>query len=575
MAGEKNVSITAKIKSVNVTSGAKTAKADIPTISANVSSSILNAIATGFDNVFANTSNLGEDNIPDYTTLFKTADIFGITDSLKTNFIKGNIDTVFFNELQKFTVSKVILNQTNLFDLLSTTVDFKRTFIDTAVATDDIYGNADLDDQQYAQVIKSNREYLNLSDNKIFSVSKANIEPVAIQTSIDKGIEKPISNNSLVSDINSKILSSLKLDNTTVNNVFSSVTSFIRDFVEASNILDNSVITINKLISELISFNDLVSLLSFFNRTFNETLSFSTSQIFDISKRLSDSPVITDALIFTNTFNRAFVNQAVSSDVLIFVTLYNRDGQETVGITTSTKFSSNKSISNISETNDTISFENTFNRSFSNIYSLQDISYSSLSKPVSNIFSLNDIIGFNLSKPISSSGTTTDSLFTNTNKINLDSSIIDDSLSSSTIFNRTFNNSVNATDDIFGNADLDDQQYAQFIKSVVDYTTVSDTISIGFLANIIITDNGNIADNITRALSKLFQNPTSISDTTSNGIGKLFSDNSGVTSFSYRTINKQNQDSLAVTDSRTAIVQSYFASVDYVDLTYTGTTYTI
>jgi hypothetical protein len=123
-----------------------------------------------------------------------------------------------------------------------------------------------------------------------------------------------------------------------------------------------------------------------------------------------------------------------------------------------------------------------------------------------------DFIYFNASKEITETGVASEQYLSLFAKAQIDSSTVFEVFSSSAVFNRTVLDSVFPTDDVLGEANIDDDQYAFVGKSVFDDLITSEVFITTNLFNRVLVDNSIISETIINAFSKNLQETSTTSE---------------------------------------------------------------
>jgi hypothetical protein len=137
--------------------------------------------------------------------------------------------------------------------------------------------------------------------------------------------------------------------------------------------------------------------------------------------------------------------------------------------------------------------------------------------------------------------------------------ILTDQINTSDSFTRTvnylqtFTDQINVTDDYLGNANIDDDQYVEFGKRIVDIV--------------------NFAENSYKSTAKILQHIANVSDQQylSAGVVRadLINSTDTISLFKYR--NQFNFEQIYVSSSGNAYLQNYFQDPAYVENGYVGT----
>jgi hypothetical protein len=145
-------------------------------------------------------------------------DVSNSSDLLSTDVGKYLADVTALANLSQavILVGKTLEDQTIGFsDVLSTIVDFNRTFNDTVFTTDDFFGSANIDDDQYADVYKVVLEWINLPETFAVDLDRPGVEDQA--SSSEQAYlhpQIPKTDQTVTSDLQFADIAPAKLDQT-------------------------------------------------------------------------------------------------------------------------------------------------------------------------------------------------------------------------------------------------------------------------------------------------------------------------------------------------------------------------
>jgi len=519
------------------------------------------------------------------------------TDTTKISANKNIISLAGTTETTKTSVQKIFLESKQITERVLLVANFRRNFFDYLDATDDFYGEANVDDDQTARFTKSVIEYLNLLDLATNKVAATKLEQSSVADSasintakvlsddINKSdrfsisFQKPAVELTSVSDL--QTLAARKgLEDSTgtieqrkfdINKPFIEIADFgdtssinttkpffddiinqdtfeyawsaIRNPVEQIFNSDTNTVDIASVKADIVALMDTISLLVkrnhfaldeflvsdsvytqvTYNRLFTDYID-ATDELFGefagvddgqtarFTKSVIEYPVTTDlasADVSVTKYdeytaddatyiqiNKPFTESVVNADTsslgfkkpvvelvnIVLDTPYisteksvneNVVGIEQINLVFNKPFTESKTLS---DTN-SISTTKTLSESIINQDTFE-YAWSALRNPVEQVFNrdtnkvdiasvkadiaaLMDTINLMLSRRF----TALDTFFTS------------DTLSTQVSYNRLFTDYIDATDDFYGLANVDDDQTARFTKALIDYPTTYDNIS--------------------------------------------------------------------------------------------------
>jgi hypothetical protein len=172
-----------------------------------------------------------------------------------------------------------------------------------------------------------------------------------------------------------------------------------------------------------------------------------------------------------------------------------------------------------------------------------------------------------------------------------------DSLNVSLAYFRNISDIIKATDDILGEANIDDDQYLFFTKLLDDSATITDSISFQNSFNRFFTDSPVLADSFSNVFSKNINESLTVSDALIVFFDRasIINDTAGSTDSFIKSISQNNSESVAISDTialqmafnralsdtltisefKILVIQNYFSDPSYSTEGYSGTIYTI
>ncbi|WP_396190117.1 hypothetical protein [Flavobacterium sp.] len=571
--------------------------------------------------------------------------------------------------LQDYVFEDYTYKIVHLFDGIT---DFKiyKSLVDTVDATDDFYGETNVDDDQVASVAKSlsetfnksdvfsrvfvaNREitdYSTFSEHKTFNIAKVLLETKYTSEIISKVASKIFVDSDTVSETIYKTPAKVLLENfataeyktfsssivkadvlslpeslvivtskvltatsTLTESVTTQVTSF-RSFEDSKFVLDalnklitkgvtdsviksesysagtNKVLLETKVLQEALIcsfskvFNDLVDATDDF---YGET-NVDDDQVALVVKTLSDSRTISDMFNKTVIFVRSFVEQSVTSEYNLF-----NFGKSVLEVTSTVETLSKSLARNLTETfnkSDTVRlllgkpFSDSVNNSDSYILNTTKnlIEIKVMLEVLSRIFSTSKYDNATISEFVQTAATFYRSFVEQVTKSETFSKLVNkqqnETINTAQVFTKGFSkaivngvnsseyktfsyfkqllDTVDATDDFYGETNVDDDQIATVSKTLADSKTITETFSR------------------TVSFIRSFIDGVSNSEIQSKNIYVVKNDVSQTVSTIIKSLNKVASESVHPSETKTANIQSYFLS-DYVVPGYVGINYTL
>ena len=286
------------------------------------------------------------------------------------------------------------------------------------------------------------------------------------------------------------------------------------DFFGAANVDDDQTATVNKVVVDYAAHSEVFERLVGYLRTFNELQSLSDFIAITADKAVLETANTAEQKIFSTTNQRTETVVATEVKQVAFSTSFNNSLNNTADNVT-TQFDANR---NVTET----------------------VTKSDQTTLVAN-------------KSVLETTTTSDTKALSISKQQLDSAITAETVNKNTT--TEFSELVDATDDFFGAANLDDDQIATVNKLVVDYANNSETITKLATFQRSVNESQILSEVFAAVTNKAISDITNSSDT--------------VTLLPA----PKKLETVATSQTISLTLQSYF-SQDYVELGYTGETYT-
>lgn len=412
-------------------------------------------ITTGveYENLKVNLDNMGEESIPN-PSLFKRAhDYYAATDRLTVTLNISKLDTL-----------------NGVTDAFSRVVSYNRVFQESQV-TNDSY--------------------------KTFAVTKDVIDTGYLSEVYANSLSKPFTDTSLTTDIRSVEygknvfenitlteevlkLDYVKLEDDTVatqdvltrtvdfNRDFSDFVDATDDFYGSANIDDDQIANVGK--------------------TLVDWLASSEVRVIDLSIVKSDVATSTDQK--ESEVTKVSVDTFSSSEQLVYSV--DKATQDTTTTSDLQTYETGKALQDTGTTSEVKDFAvgktlaDTFGYaeevSYSGVkylntgYTVQDVTTTAWSayRSFDDLVASSTQISFSASTELLTSTSNTDTLANETTKVSEDSFITSDELSRTVDYNRDFADYIDATDDFYGAANIDDDQIANVGKSSIDWVNTGE-----------------------------------------------------------------------------------------------------
>ena len=510
-----------------------------------------------------------------YTSILKQDFITGISDVFST-FIywmrEFTTDFISSSEYARFTVKKALVETSSTLDTqnfyfnkitnevinsneaVSYQLNYVRSLEDLVDATDDYYGAATIGDDEYASFSKVIADGVLQTDTSVFSIEKILTDTSTSTDSaaynVKKSLSEQITNaefipitvvapkSDTINNSEAKYFNiSAVLDNTVASSeLFTSNTQYLRSFAESSTAQDLAALYNQLVKTDSINNSDTVTKsLQFYRELFETTqsseykvvligktlidiLSISEVKSINLDKPLADSYSISELLTSTTGFIRSFQDQVDATDDYY--------GAATIGDDEYATF--NKVVADAVAKADTAKFD------IAKI--LEDTSYNT------------DTNKYTFTKPVTEVVSNAEVSQKSINKISIDNYSISELLTSNVNFIRSFQDSVDATDDYYGAATIGDDEYAAFNKVVSDAVARTDTTKFDIAK--ILQDISYNADTNRYTFTKPVTETVSIVETSQKYIAKPLTDNYYVSDLlsSNTGFTRSFQDSVDATD---------------------------
>lgn len=531
-----------------------------------------------------------------------------LPDTISTNIDTVKIVGIVTNMGEEVLTNPELFKRAQDYYRISDQIELKMTF---NVVRSDLFHSSDVVTKQVSY-IRPFQELKTTNDSyKVFNISKNILDQVIVpelfQVNLSKSVfdityntdkvSKSILKNTIDTftntDVYYKHINKASLEQVNSSDLFTRVVGFNRilvdtigatdDFYGAANIDDDQIAYVGKVFQDSVTNTDL-----------NSKIVYSSKQ--DTSNTVEQYSVKTTKPLFSSfssleqvelLSNKLAEDSSSLSDVIhSFITKYLNTYTDSVLDTQI--FSIQKQLLDIAASNDTPSAK-VSKELLDSLISLDSVYTTWLAyREFQSITNSTQLINFTTSKELVE-GIVLQELHTYSVSKYLQESVgMLDQISTLTVYNRSFNDLVNFTDDFFGNANIDDDQIAYVGKNLIDilYTAeqVSNSVSkvlntnlyssdlLSTRTNKIAYDNLNSLDSVYLAPFKNINSATSNIDTTSISTLKSVAEHvssSDLISF-FRFTGPFFTEIIATNDSGVINNQSYFAE-SYAEPGYVGT----
>ena len=155
MADIRNISLTSKAKSADISNASVTTTVNVPSIVATIPDVASLGIVIETDTrINVDLSGYGEEAIPQPELIKYLQHLTSSIDVARKNFGKSLIDVIAQSEVLSQHIKPFKIDTATTIDAFSRVVYFRRTFEELVDATDDFYGVTNIDDDQTAFVEK-------------------------------------------------------------------------------------------------------------------------------------------------------------------------------------------------------------------------------------------------------------------------------------------------------------------------------------------------------------------------------------------------------------------------------------
>ena len=532
---------------------------------------------------FYGAANIDDDQIATIDKVLADYGTFSETFDRLVNYIRLFTETAILLEQVELSAVKVLADQTNNSEL----VDFDTHKVASDTASTSETKSFDVEQISADQATSSEQAYLAVSIPQTDTVINSDdftrfFEAVRIFTEltqtterIEQLVERVSSDQAVFTELVTQTVERISLDQATTSEqqtfdfygVYEELVDATDDFYGAANIDDDQIAAIDKVLADYATNSETITTVAEFYRTFLEVAASTDLPTFDFAKSVLEtiatserveidfSTSRTEAVAVLETVEQSFSTQRTETvtQADLFTQSIEPAKYETVNTSEATNFDASldkREIATISET-----VEQDFATQRTEIASILELfiseweAYKSFTETVQQT----DLVDLHTNKPVTETVSTSELQVFDTTKRPLDVATTSETIGKDA--STEFSDLVDATDDFYGAANIDDDQIAVIDKVLADYATNTDVVTT--LTDFLRSVNEN------QILSEVFAAVTNkaLSDITNS------SDTVNLLTAPSKTEVVSTSQTISLT------LQSYF-SQDYVELGYTGETYT-
>jgi len=532
---------------------------------------------------FYGEANIDDDQIATFDKVL--ADYVSFADAFDrlVSYIRLFTETATLLEQVELTATKVLADQTANSEQVS--LDNNKAVADQTVTAEIQTFNVQQISQD--QTVSAEQAYLAVSTlqadqttssddfSRFYEAVRQFTELTQTTERVEQLVERVSTDQSTFTELVTQAVAKILLDQTSnteqlvfdISAVYSDLVDATDDFYGEANIDDDQIATFDKVLADYATNSDTVTLVADFYRTFLEVAATTDQATFDFAKSVVDLATLSErfAIDFgTSRTETATTSETVQQD-------FSTQRTETVAqsdlVTQSIEPAKYETVTTAEalvydtslDKRETATTSETVQQDFStprtdlaSILELFTSEWTAL-RDFSETATQTDLVNLHTGKSASETITNAELQTFDTNKQPLDVATTSETVAKDST--TEFSELVDATDDFYGAANIDDDQIAVFDKVLADYASSSEVVTT-------LTDF-NRSVNESQILSEVFAAVTNkaLSDIT----------NSSDTVTLLAALSKLETATTSQTISLT--LQSYF-SQDYVELGYTGETYT-
>ena len=427
-------------------------------------------------------------------TFEQTVQILVNTQDLQTNEVSNYLQDVV--ALANLSYSIMLLNKflqhqtVGIIDVLSRIVDFNRIFEDTVFITDDFYGLANIDDDQFADAYKTILTWVGILEVFAVDVTKPDLIDQALANE-QQYVYAQISKSDQVLKLDELQFSNLKLLSNYIINLETVLLNTNKLIDTIAVTLETKLLDISHQQQHQVTGLEQTKLSVEIPKTDSVTIQELFIKLYQAVRIVLET--ISSIDLVTTSFNKAILTGLVTSELYNILCSVNK--LETISIVETTLTSTSKpQIDSITQAD--LATINTNSNKFESVTTLDNnLSNIELIKPeaINSLETVNKLLSQINLKTVSLQN---ELCSFNTHKINFDlvtftqlvektlSKIFNNQLTTTEQLNYVWNINrlhlelVDATDDFYGLANLDDDQTASFNKTLSHYVNNTETVTI-------------------------------------------------------------------------------------------------
>lgn len=451
-----------------------------------------------YENLKVNLDNMGEESIPN-PNLFKRAhDYYAVTDRFSITINSSKLDTL-----------------NGVTDVFSRTVSYNRVFQESQV-TNDSY--------------------------KVFVVTKGVVDTSYLSEVFVKNLSKPFADNYTAIDIRSveygkNVFENIALteevlkldyvkladDNAVTQDVLTRTVDFNRsfddfvdatdDFYGAANIDDDQIANVGKTLVDWLASSE-VRVIDL-NIVKSDVATTSDQKAAELTKVSSDSFTSTEQLVYSA--DKIALDTTTTSDLQTYET--GKTLQDTGTTSEVTDFGFAKTLANTFGYIEQFSYSGV--KYLNTEYTVQDVTTTAWSayRSFDDLASSSTQISFSASTQLLNITSSTDVLASETTKIAEDTFVATDTLSRTVDYNRDFVDYIDATDDFYGAANIDDDQIASVGKNTVD--SINTAEQTAYDVSKVLSDSYTVPDVLYSAAYKVTSDTATNTDLVTYSVDKI------------------------------------------------------
>ena len=315
MADIRNISLTKKAQSADISDASVTTTVNLPSIVATIPDVATFGVVIETDTrINVDLSGYGEEAIPQPELIKYLQHLTSSIDVARKNFGKSLIDVIAQSEVLSQHIKPFKIDTATTIDAFSRVVYFRRTFEELVDATDDFYGVTNIDDDQTAFVEKRiNESFTQIEEfrksfGKIFNESFTRSEIISKVASLLK-----LETANTIEQYKVTI-ALVKLDNASIADQVSKIFSrgLTAELVSTNDIPSKSISTIY---SDVFNLSDFITNISY-NKLVLEIVGYSERTSFEISRISSDIANVPD--LIAKAFSKPVADDSTTIADILF-----------------------------------------------------------------------------------------------------------------------------------------------------------------------------------------------------------------------------------------------------------------